>query len=125
MAEAIDRTALTAAIAPAWDPADRILPDILDSAALPQVPAWTLLTQDERRAAARQRVAAWTGGPIALRIALPAGPGATLLYAQVAASLIAVGITPIRKWPERPERATRISSRRARTSPLRRTAVVS
>ncbi len=96
VAEAIDRTALTAAIAPAWDPADRILPDILDSAALPQVPAWTLLTQDERRTAARQRIAAWSGGPVTLRIALPDGPGATLLYAQVAASLIAVGITPRR-----------------------------
>ena len=96
VAEAIDRTALTAAIAPAWDPADRILPDILDSAALPQVPAWTLLTQDERRIAARQRIAAWSGGPVTLRIALPAGPGATLLYAQVAASLIAVGIIPQR-----------------------------
>ena len=96
VAEAIDRTALTAAIAPAWDAADRILPDILDSAALPQVPAWTLLTQDERRIAARQRVAGWGGGPVALRIALPNGPGATLLYAQVAASLIAVGITPYR-----------------------------
>ena len=96
VAEAIDRTALTTAIAPNWDAADRILPDILDSAALPQVPAWTLLTQDERRIAARQRVAAWSGGPVSVRIALPSGPGATLLYAQVAASLIAVGITPER-----------------------------
>lgn len=96
VAEAIDRTALTTAIAPAWDTADRILPDILDSAALPQVPAWTLLTQDERRVAARQRVAGWAGGPVSLRIALPNGPGATLLYAHVAASLIAVGITPYR-----------------------------
>jgi oligopeptide transport system substrate-binding protein len=54
VSEAIDRTAVTGAVAPAWDPADRILPDILDSASLPQVPAWTLLTQDERRVAARQ-----------------------------------------------------------------------
>ncbi|WP_244647165.1 ABC transporter substrate-binding protein [Sphingomonas sp. CFBP 13728] len=96
VSEAIDRTALTTAIASAWDPADRILPDILDSASLPQVPAWTLLTQDERRVAARRRVAAWTGGPITVRIALPDGPGATLLYAQVAASLMAIGITPMR-----------------------------
>ncbi len=96
VSEAIDRTALTAAIASAWDPADRILPDILDSASLPQVPAWTLLTQDERRVAARRRVTAWTGGPITVRIALPVGPGATLLYAQVAASLMAIGITPVR-----------------------------
>ncbi len=99
VSEAIDRTAATGAVAPAWDPADRILPDILDSASLPQVPAWTLLTQEERRVAARQRVAAWrqeTPAAIEVRIALPAGPGATLLYAQVAASLIAIGITPVR-----------------------------
>ena len=99
ISEAIDRSALTGAIAPNWDTADRILPDILDSASLPQVPAWTLLTQDERRVAARQRVASWmqdTPGPIELRIALPAGPGATLLYAQVAASLMAIGVSPRR-----------------------------
>ncbi len=96
ISQAIDRTAVTSAVAPAWDVADRILPDTLDSAALPQVPGWTLLTQDERRVAARQRVAAWTQAPVRLRIALPAGPGATLLYAQVAASLMAIGIVPTR-----------------------------
>ncbi len=99
VSQAIDRSAVTAAVAPNWDPADRLLPDILDSASLPQVPAWTLLTQDERRAAARQRVAGWKQqipGPIELRVALPTGPGATLLYAQVAASLMAIEIVPRR-----------------------------
>lgn len=93
VAQAIDRTALTAAIAPNWAPADRILPDILDSAALPQVPPWSLLTQPERQAAAARQVAGWTQGPVTLRIALPSGPGATLLYAYAAASLSRVGIT--------------------------------
>ena len=100
LAQAIDRVALTSAIAPNWEPADRILPDPLDSAGLPQVPAWTLLTQDERRVGARQRVAAWAsengGAPIRLRVALPAGPGATLLYAHLGAALYAIGITPER-----------------------------
>ncbi len=96
VAQAIDRTALTAAIAPNWAPADRILPDILDSAALPQVPPWTLLTQPERQAAAAHQVAGWTDGPVRLRIALPSGPGATLLYAYVAASLSRIGIAPQR-----------------------------
>ncbi len=96
IAQAIDRTALTTAIAPNWAPADRILPDILDSAMLPQVPGWTLLTQPERQAAARRQVAGWTAGPVRLRIALPSGPGATVLYAQVAASLLQIGITPER-----------------------------
>ncbi|MEG3165119.1 ABC transporter substrate-binding protein [Sphingomonas sp. PB2P19] len=92
VAQAIDRTALTAAIAPNWAPADRILPDILDSAALPQVPPWTLLTQPERQTAAARQVARWTEGAVRLRIALPAGPGATILYAHIAASLRRIGL---------------------------------
>jgi peptide/nickel transport system substrate-binding protein len=100
VAQAIDRTALTAAIAPNWAPADRILPDVLDSASLPQVPPWTLLTQAERQTAAARQVAAWTGGPIRLRIAIPAGPGATILYAHVAASLRRIGIESDRVGPD-------------------------
>ncbi|WP_380787332.1 ABC transporter substrate-binding protein [Sphingomonas sp. R86521] len=102
VAQAIDRTALTAAIAPNWAPADRILPDILDSAALPQVPPWTLLTQAERQAAAARQVAGWTGEPVRLRIALPTGPGATLLYAYVTASLSRIGIAAERVAPDAP-----------------------
>ncbi len=102
VAQAIDRSALTAAIAPNWAPADRILPDILDSAALPQVPPWTLLTQPERQAAAARQVAGWTGDPVRLRIALPAGPGATLLYAYVSASLARIGIAAQRVGAEDP-----------------------
>ncbi len=102
VAQAIDRTALTAAIAPNWAPADRILPDILDSAALPQVPPWTLLTQPERQAAAARQVAGWSGDPVRLRIALPAGPGATLLYAYVSASLARIGIASQRVGAEDP-----------------------
>ncbi len=100
VSQAIDRTALTAAVAPNWEAADRILPEPLDSAALPQVPSWTLLTQDERRIGARQRVAAWiaqsNSGSVRLRVALPAGPGATIVYAHVAAALLAIGIRPER-----------------------------
>ncbi len=102
VAQAIDRSALTAAIAPNWAPADRILPDILDSAALPQVPPWTLLTQPERQAAAARQVAGWSGDPVRLRIALPAGPGATLLYAYVSASLARIGIASQRVAAEDP-----------------------
>ncbi len=93
---AIDRAAVTGAVLGDWEPADRILPEPLDSAAPPAVPAWTLQTIDERRAAARARVAAWTGGSIVLRIAMPDGPGATLVYGQIARSLFDIGITPQR-----------------------------
>jgi len=87
----IDRAAATGAVMQGWEPAERILPDTLDSLAPPAVPGWSLLTPEQRREQALARVAAW-GSPVRLRIALPAGPGATLFYAQVAASLASAGI---------------------------------
>lgn len=96
LSQAIDRAALTAMIAPGWEPVDRILPEALDSAGPPAVPAWTLLTPDERRAGARARVDAWKEGPVRLRIALPQGPGGTLLFASLAASLRAIGVDTVR-----------------------------
>ena len=92
---AIDRTAITAAVMPNWETAERILPDTLDSTTPPALPGWSLLTPEQRIAAAQTRVAAY-GAPVVLRIAMPAGPGATLVYAQVAASLRRIGITPER-----------------------------
>ncbi len=92
LAQAIDRGAVTTTIAPAWEGTDRILPDTLDSARPPAVPGWTLLNQAQRQAGAAARVASWTGGPVRLRIAMPAGPGGTLLYAQIAASLRRIGV---------------------------------
>ena len=89
---AIDRGAVTAALMPGWEAAERILPDTLDSTVPPALPGWSLLTPDQRREQARARLIAY-GAPVTLRIALPDGPGATILYAQVAASLLATGIT--------------------------------
>ncbi|WP_342741789.1 ABC transporter substrate-binding protein [Sphingomonas rubra] len=91
LSAAIDRSAVLGAVMPGWEAADRILPEALDSAAPPQVPEWSLLTLDQRRTAARARVAAWPD-PVRLRVALPSGPGATLLFAQLAASMASIGI---------------------------------
>ena len=93
---AIDRAAIVHAVRAEWDPTDRLLPEALDSAGPPTVPPWTLLPQDDRLAAARTRVARWTGGAVTLRVAMPAGPGATIAYGQIARSLIRMGITPVR-----------------------------
>ncbi|WP_229664450.1 ABC transporter substrate-binding protein [Sphingomonas metalli] len=109
LSEAIDREALVAAIAPNWAGADRILPEALDSGAPPQVPDWSLLTLDQRRAAARARVAAWRE-PVRLRIALPPGPGSTLLHAQLAASLASIGIVLERVAPEAAAELTLVDS---------------
>ena len=93
IAQAIDRTAVTTAVAANWEATDRILPDTLDSGRPAAVPGWALLNQAQRQTGAAARVANWTGGPVRLRIAMPAGPGATILYAQVTASLRRIGIT--------------------------------
>jgi len=100
IAEALDRPALIAAIAPDWgQPVERILPEKLDSAAAPAIPAWASLSPAARLEDARNQVAQYradTPGQIALRIALPEGPGGTLLFAQIGARLAAIGISPIR-----------------------------
>ena len=94
VAQAFDRSAITAA-APGWLLTERLLPEQLDSAASPASPAWAALPLDQRRVAARAQVAAW-GRPVTLRIALPAGPGATELWGQLAAALRGLGVTPVR-----------------------------
>jgi peptide/nickel transport system substrate-binding protein len=102
LSAALDRAAITAAVAPAWEPVDRIVPELLDSAAPPVVPEWSLLTLAERRAAARARVAAWRDGPVQLALALPDGPGATLLWGGIAASLRSIGVLVTRVGPQAP-----------------------
>ncbi|MEN2787385.1 ABC transporter substrate-binding protein [Sphingomonas qilianensis] len=99
IAAAIDRPAVLAAFTPAWLPVNQLLPEQLDSAALPVAPAWASIPADARLANARRMVAAWQAthpGQLTLRIALPSGPGATLLYGRIGASLRAMGIQPAR-----------------------------
>ncbi|MHA6719804.1 ABC transporter substrate-binding protein [Sphingomonas sp. RS6] len=99
IAMAIDRAALTGALAPKWSATETLLPAQLDSAAPPARPAWAELDADARLKTARERVAAWrkaNPGRIEIAIALPAGPGATRLWGYLAASLIRVGLDPRR-----------------------------
>jgi len=96
LAGAIDRASAMAMVLPSWGIAEQILPEQLDSASPPHPAAWAPLPLADRQAQARARVAAWTGGPIALRIALPDGPGATLLFGALAASLRRVGVSSTR-----------------------------
>ncbi|MBY0519965.1 MAG: ABC transporter substrate-binding protein [Sphingomonas sp.] len=97
--QAIDRAALVAAYAPGWAADETLLPNSLDSAAPPAIAGWTRLTASERREGARARVATWRAthdAPLSLRIALPKGPGATILYGFVGAALRSIGIEPQR-----------------------------
>lgn len=99
VSQSIDRAALVAAFAPGWQPAQRLLPDQLDSAAAPAEPAWASLSPAARRDGARAQVARWQAdhpGPVELRIALPSGPGATIVFGFVGAALKSIGIEPRR-----------------------------
>jgi oligopeptide transport system substrate-binding protein len=103
IAAAIDRGAVTAAFMPDWMPVTQLLPEQLDSAAPPVIPAWAPAASSTRVQAARDMVASWRAAhpePLALRFALPAGPGGTLLYAAIGRSLIAIGIRPLRVAPD-------------------------
>lgn len=100
LAEAIDRAGLTAAFANEWAFDERLLPDQLDSANPPALARWATLDTAARRAEARARVLAWqaahAGAAPVVRIALPRGPGANLLFGFIGASLGSIGITLVR-----------------------------
>lgn len=99
LSQAIDRAGLVAAFAPGWQAAEQILPDRLDSAAAPATPAWASLNRQDRSRGARDRVTQWRkerDGPVELRIALPDGPGATILFGFVGAAFRSIGVTPRR-----------------------------
>ncbi|UZK66180.1 ABC transporter substrate-binding protein [Sphingomonas sp. M1-B02] len=103
IAMAIDRRALTEALMSDWRPIETLLPAQLDSAAAPARPGWETLPLDARREVARARVATWRraeGEAPSIRIALPYGPGAMLVWAHLAASLRSVGIVPQRVGPD-------------------------
>lgn len=95
LAEVIDRDAIVAAYAQGWASTEQILPEQLDSGAPPATAPWQALSGPDRHAAGRQAVRKWTKanpGPIKLSLALPAGPGATILYGFVAASFRSLGV---------------------------------
>lgn len=99
LAQAIDRAALVSAFAPNWEPTEQILPATLDSASGPASSDWSSLSAADRREGARNRVLRWKETheePLVLRIALPSGPGATILYGFVGAAFRSIGIEPRR-----------------------------
>ncbi len=100
LAMAIDRAALTALFRPEWQTVETLLPARLDSAADPALPDWHALPLDGRRILARSRVAVWHAAnpdaPLAIRVALPDGPGATLLWSRIARDLRDIGLRPQR-----------------------------
>lgn len=94
IAMAIDRAALAQALdEPRWTATTRIVtPGTEGDPGLTQE-RWANLSIEQRRAIATSRLARWRGrrGPVTLRVAMPAGAGADLVYGRLAADLGAVG----------------------------------
>tara|TARA_B100000678_G_scaffold208375_1_gene175936 strand:- start:600 stop:2027 length:1428 start_codon:yes stop_codon:yes gene_type:complete len=100
LAMAIDRKSVLGRIRDGWDAAETILPEQLDSAQPPTSPDWAALDPDRRIDTARSRVAAWKasheGNMAPVRIALPDGPGANLLWTGIGPALNAIGLPVLR-----------------------------
>ncbi|MDB5709641.1 MAG: transporter substrate-binding protein [Sphingomonas bacterium] len=91
VARAIDRQAIVAAFGTTWPTTNQILPEALDSATPPAQPAWATVPA----ATTANPVATWRAahpGDIRLRLAVPAGPGGTLVFGLTAANLHTLGI---------------------------------
>lgn len=91
VAMAIQTANLPAAIDAGWGSVDTILPEAFDSGSEPALPPWRNLTDEQRWQTARAQVAMW-GRPVTVRVALPEGPGATLLWGRIAAGLARIGV---------------------------------
>jgi peptide/nickel transport system substrate-binding protein/oligopeptide transport system substrate-binding protein len=100
IAMAIDRDGLIAAFGVSgWTPSTRIVGAGLEGDLGTIGERWTALDLAQRRALARARVARWHEGQAAtlrLRIALPEGPGADLLFTRLKQDLAAIGIDAVR-----------------------------
>lgn len=95
IAMAIDRDALAQALqAPGWAGTTRIVSPATEDASPLVAERWTALSLAQRQAAAAARVARWRArhGDFALRLALPRGLGADVLFARLSADLAAAGL---------------------------------
>jgi len=96
---AIDRTTLLRTLSLTGVLArDTILPSALDQADAPAAPDWSGATLEMRRAEAGKRVVEWAKtakAPPLVRVALPDGPGARLLFARLAADWRTIGVMSV------------------------------
>lgn len=96
LSRVVDRAALAAMWGlPAWQTADYPLPAPLGLDRQPSAPAWTGRPMAERIASAREVIARWrekNGDPPMLRVALPDGAGASLLFIRLAQDFGQIGV---------------------------------
>ena len=92
LAMAIDRNALIDAFSVGgWAASTRIVSPGSEGDLETIGERWTDLSMAQRRAAAAARVSRWRGG-VVLRIALPAGPGADVLFGRLQEDFKAIGL---------------------------------
>jgi peptide/nickel transport system substrate-binding protein len=96
LAMAIDREALTARFdVQGWRGTTTLLPDGVADLPTPARPDWIDTPLDQRRAIAAEAIARWTeaeGAPPVIRVALPEGPGSSLLLAALRRDWRAIGV---------------------------------
>lgn len=87
-----------------WTTTDHILPDQLDLGRPPTDPAWSGMAMPDRLTQARTIIENWReandASPPPLRIALPPGAGATLLFGLLQRDLAAIGLQVERVAPD-------------------------
>lgn len=96
IALAIDRQGLIAALGlGGWTPTNRIVGAAIEDDPGGVSERWTTLSLTERQSLAASRVTRWRAGkaaPVRLRLALPQGPGADIVFARLAADLARIGL---------------------------------
>ena len=108
LAMAVDRDRLQRLLnVPGWLPATTIVAPGTPEVPQPTPPNWTSMAMPDRTAQAERIVARWRQGhggasPPPLRVALPAGPGARILFASIVADWRAIGVDAVAVAPEAP-----------------------
>lgn len=101
LSAAIDRHAIIAALGVrSLLPRATVLQSALDMDVRPRPPAFVDQPLAERQAAAREALADAQLEDGEIRLALPEGPGADLLFTRLVADWGAIGLTPVRADPE-------------------------
>ena len=114
LAMALDRDRIVAAFdIPGWRATATLVPAGLPDLGTPAAPDWIAMPFAARRAAAAAQIARWGaahGAPAPLRVALPEGPGAQLLFALIRIDLRAIGIDAVRALPDEPAELTLVDA---------------
>jgi peptide/nickel transport system substrate-binding protein len=104
LAMAVDREAVGTSLGvPNWSPATAIVAAGTPEIERPATPAWSTAPLADRLAQARGTIDRWRsahGTPPVLRVAMPAGPGARLLFAAIARGWRAVGANAVAVRPD-------------------------